>query len=43
MRGLMVGAIALACVQAAQAQPSAAEGIARYREMLGDVPVVKFG
>ena len=36
MRGLILGAIALACVQVAQAQPSAAEGIARYREMLAD-------
>ena len=38
MRGWMVGVIAtaLACVQVAQAQPTAAEGIARYREMLAD-------
>ena len=38
MRGGIVGAIAtaLACVQLAQAQPTAAEGIARYREMLAD-------
>ena len=36
MRGLIVGAIALACSQLAQAQPTAAEGIARYREMLAD-------
>jgi L-cysteine S-thiosulfotransferase len=36
MRGLIVGAIALACVQLAHAQPTAAEGIARYREMLAD-------
>ena len=38
MRGWIVGAIAtaLACVQLAHAQPTAAEGIARYREMLAD-------
>ncbi len=36
MRGLIVAAIALACVQLAHAQPTAAEGIARYREMLAD-------
>ena len=40
MRGGIVGAIAIAAalafVQLAQAQPTAAEGIARYREMLAD-------
>ena len=36
MRRLIVGAMALACVQLVHAQPTTAEGIARYREMLAD-------